>query len=168
MEIHGYTESGMIDATIDGARLTVPDDLANRHRQMIAEWEAQGNTIPAYTASAPTSAMVWTERDRRLAAGFDYNFNDARGVHRIGTTTADLIGWDEVTKFSQALISTGNSSGTITILTDTGPAVVTALEWQQIMLAAAAFRQPIWGASFAIAAMDPIPADYATNEAYWP
>jgi hypothetical protein len=48
MEIHGYTETGFIDATINGVRLVVPDDMANRHRQMIAEWEAQGNTIPPY------------------------------------------------------------------------------------------------------------------------
>jgi hypothetical protein len=48
MEVHGYTESGSIDATIDGIRMSVPDDVANRHRQMIAEWEAEGNTIPPY------------------------------------------------------------------------------------------------------------------------
>lgn len=48
MDIHGYTASGSIDATIDGIRMIVPDDMSNRHRQMIAEWEAQGNTIPAY------------------------------------------------------------------------------------------------------------------------
>lgn len=50
MEIHGYTETGSIDATIDGLRMTVPNDMANRHRQMVAEWEAAGNTIPAYVA----------------------------------------------------------------------------------------------------------------------
>lgn len=48
MEIHGYTEAGAIDATIEGVRMTVPDDLLNRHRQKIAEWEAEGNIIPAY------------------------------------------------------------------------------------------------------------------------
>lgn len=54
MEIHGFTESGSIDATIDGMRVTVPDDLSNRHRRMIAEWEAQGNTIPSFDPG-PTS-----------------------------------------------------------------------------------------------------------------
>jgi hypothetical protein len=48
MEIHGYLETGYIDATIEGRRWSIPDDMANRHRQMIAEWEAQENTIPAY------------------------------------------------------------------------------------------------------------------------
>jgi hypothetical protein len=50
MEVHGYTQTGAIDATIDGARLTIPDDMANRHRREIAEWEEAGNTIPPYVA----------------------------------------------------------------------------------------------------------------------
>ena len=53
MEIHGYTASGSIEVTIDGQTAFVPDDPANRHRQMIAEWEAQGNTIPLYVAPPP-------------------------------------------------------------------------------------------------------------------
>lgn len=53
MDIHGYTEKGSISATIDGVLMTVPDDPANRHRQMITEWEAQGNTIPAYEPLEP-------------------------------------------------------------------------------------------------------------------
>lgn len=48
MEIHGYTQSGSIEATIDGIRVIVPDDMGNRHRQAIAEWEHAGNTIPAF------------------------------------------------------------------------------------------------------------------------
>src|SRR5690606_41968408 len=43
-------------------------------------------------------ALVVAERDRRLAMGFDYDFQDERGVHRISTTPADMAGWDEVTK----------------------------------------------------------------------
>lgn len=53
MEIHGYTQLGSIDATIDGIRMTVPDDMGNRHRRMIAEWEAEGNTIQPYEPPAP-------------------------------------------------------------------------------------------------------------------
>ena len=51
MQVHGYTEFNLIEATIDGLLMTVPNDPANRHRQMIAEWEAEGNTIPAYLPS---------------------------------------------------------------------------------------------------------------------
>ena len=50
MNVLGYTESGAIRVIFDGdeSESTVPDDLRNRHRQMIAEWEAKGNTIPPY------------------------------------------------------------------------------------------------------------------------
>ena len=67
MEIHGFTESGAIDTTIDGVRLTVPDEMANRHRrQLWDEWEmapapegtpdeerVRVNTIPPYVAPEP-------------------------------------------------------------------------------------------------------------------
>ncbi|WLR98635.1 hypothetical protein [Shinella sumterensis] len=53
MIIHARTATGEIDATIDGLRTTVPDDMGNRHRQMIAVWEAEGNTIPPYAPPAP-------------------------------------------------------------------------------------------------------------------
>jgi len=49
-----YTESGSIIAVIDGVQMTVPDDMGNRHRQMLAEWEAQGNTIEPYVPPPPT------------------------------------------------------------------------------------------------------------------
>jgi len=53
--VNGYTATGSIDAVIDGEVVTVPDDMANRHRQMIAAWEAQGNTIPPYVAPPPST-----------------------------------------------------------------------------------------------------------------
>jgi hypothetical protein len=106
---------------------------------------------------------VIAERERRLALGFDYDFGDARGVHHIGTTPADMAGWDEVSKAATALVGLGQGSQTINVVTDTGPVVVTASEWLQILVAATIARQPIWAASFAIQAMDPIPVDYADN-----
>jgi hypothetical protein len=105
------------------------------------------------------------ERDRRLGLGFDYDFGDARGVHHIDTTPADMIGWDEVSKLASALLALGQTTP-ITIATGTGVTQVTPLEWQMVMLAAAAYRQPIWGASFIISAMDPLPTNF-TNDAYW-
>ncbi|WP_420408703.1 hypothetical protein [Hoeflea sp.] len=113
-----------------------------------------------------TEQMVIQERQRRLALGFDYDFGDARGVHHIGTTPADLAGWDEVTKFSQAALAISQDPD-ISIVTDTGPAIVTATEWQSILLAAAAHRQPIFAASFALQASDPIPANFA-DDTHWP
>lgn len=43
-----YTESGSIVAIIDGQEMFIPDDMYNRHRAMLAEWEAEGNIIEPY------------------------------------------------------------------------------------------------------------------------
>lgn len=111
-------------------------------------------------------AAIERERARRLAGGFDYNFGDSRGVHRIGTNEADERGWDKVTKLASALIASGNSSVTISVVTDTGPVLVTAMEWQFILIAAGQFQQPIYAASFALQTMNPIPQD-VENPEYW-
>ena len=110
--------------------------------------------------------QIQHERERRLARGFDYDFGDDRGVHRIGTTAADLAGWDEVSKVASAAIALGMPEQTVGIVTDTGPTHVKAIEWQAVLLAAATFRQPIWHGSFALQATSPIPADYKDDK-YW-
>lgn len=121
-------------------------------------------TPPAAPVSA---AAVIAERSRRLSAGFEYDFGDARGVHRIGTTDADQIGWSEVTTLSNALLAIGERTAKITAVTGTGPVEITPLEWQSVLVAAGEFRQPIWGASFLLQAMNPIPEDFA-DDRYWP
>lgn len=136
--------------------------------QKVAEgaWSADAKAARPGPGRAPSLHDIHTERDRRLAQGFDYDFGDSRGVHRIGTTPADLRGWDEVTKLAQARTNAGDSTP-IDVMTDTGPIQVTPAEWNDVMLAAAAFRQPIWQASFVLSATSPIPADYA-SASYWP
>lgn len=101
---------------------------------------------------ARAKADLYAERERRLALGFNYDFGDARGVHRIGTTPRDLAGWDQVEKLVAAMYRAGLTNQTIEILTDTGRVTVTPAEWTQIMLAAGAVMQPIWQASFDIEA----------------
>lgn len=118
--------------------------------------------------SPATADMVIAERERRLALGFDYDFGDERGIHHIATTPDDIRKWmDEVTPLAQSYINLGQPAGEITISTDKGMVVITAMEWQSILVAAAGYRQPLYAASFALMAMDPIPLDYADN-AYWP
>ena len=113
-------------------------------------------------------ALVVAERARRLSLGFDYDFGDSRGVHRIGTSEADMLAWSrEVTPYADALVQTGDSSTKINLITDTGAVAVTGAEWQQILIKAGQHRQPIWAASFAIQTLDPIPEDYA-DDARWP
>ena len=142
--------------------VTVIDAPADFSPERMGDYRVVGGAL-----ILPIGQLVNAERDRRLALGFNYDFGDERGIHRIGTTAEDNRGWDEVTKLAQALINGGQAGQTITILTDTGPTTVTAAEWQSILLAAAAFRQPIWAASFALASMVPIPADFA-DDSYWP
>ncbi|MEO9612646.1 MAG: hypothetical protein ABJG86_09665 [Nitratireductor sp.] len=110
---------------------------------------------------------ILAERARRLAGGFDYDFGAPAGVHRIGTSEADLAGWREVTDVASALVATGDTTTTITIVTETGAVAVTGPEWQQVLIAAAAFRQPLWAAFFALQAMDPLPED-VDNDYWWP
>lgn len=119
------------------------------------------------TTRAATFMDVARERDRRLSLGFNYDFGDARGIHRIGTTRKDIVGWSEVSTYAGALIDSGDTTTTIMIVTDTGPCAVTAPEWRAIEIAAAAYRQPIWAGSFVLQSASPTPADYATNDSYW-
>jgi len=129
----------------------------------IVDW---GMGVVTTRAATVTVADIVAERERRMALGFDYVFGGARGVHHIGTTPADMKGWDEVTQATQAMIALGAGATTLTVVTDTGPATITALEWQYILMAASASRQPLWAHSFALQAMTPIPADYA-DDTYW-
>lgn len=131
------------------------------HTQPLAEDHAD---VVRYRAQ-PAQGVI-AERERRLALGFDYNFGDARGVHRIGTKPSDMVGWSEVSTYAGALLDSGDTTTTIAIVTDTGPCQVTAPEWRAIEIAAAVFRQPIWAKSFALLASSPIPLDYA-NDQYW-
>jgi hypothetical protein len=128
---------------------------------LIEGWEAikaERNQPPP-----PTVSDVITERQRRLAAGFDYDFADEREVHRVGTTEADMSGWDEVSKAASALVALGSPDQEIDIVTNTGPCNVTAIEWQSVLVGAMQFRQPIFAASFVLQYSDPIPQDYADD-----
>lgn len=123
--------------------------------------------IEARWAVVDTSpGAVMAERQKRLDAGFDHDFQDKRGVHRIGTTPEDMQGWAEVGTYAGALIDSGDFKATIRIVTDTGVCSVTGPEWRAVEIAAALFRQPIWAGSFALLSTDPIPTDFA-DDRHW-
>lgn len=143
-----------------------PNWLELQSEADLARYNITKTIIPDPTPPPPSADQVIAERARRLALGFDYNFGDTRGVHHIGTTVDDMVGWDEVTKATQAMMALGLSSQTLNVVTNTGPATITAAEWQQVLVAAASFRQPIWAASFRLQKMSPIPADYIADS-YW-
>mgnify|MGYP000978948781 CR=1 FL=1 len=146
----------------------IPKDESNKDYHEYLEWISNGGIPDPFVISREVMIEnVLSERARRLALGFDYDFGDTRGIHRIGTTEQDMKGWDEVTKVTNAMIALNDTTSTINIVTNTGPTSVTAMEWQQVLIAAGIFRQPIWAASFVLQSMDPIPLDYM-EDIYWP
>jgi hypothetical protein len=60
-----YTAYGDFCVTIDGREMIVPDDMANRERQMLAAWVADGNTIAPYEPP-PEPLRPLTARQLRL------------------------------------------------------------------------------------------------------
>lgn len=73
MDVIGYSKFGYIEVILDGVTMTVPNDMSNRHRQMIAEWEAEGNTIPPYVEpQSEILAAVDAEAGRRTQLGFNF------------------------------------------------------------------------------------------------
>lgn len=121
----------------------------------------------AYSNPVPTAADVEAERDRRLAScDFTYDFEDARGVHTIGTDEKDMDAWmKEVMPIAQARLAFSDTTP-IDIVTNTGPVSVTPTEWMDIVNTGGAGRQAIWAYYFALINTDPIPADY-TDDQYW-
>lgn len=51
-----YMVDSTISAEVDGVTLYVPDEPANRYRQLIAEWEAEGGVIAPYEPPPLTQA----------------------------------------------------------------------------------------------------------------
>lgn len=187
MQVYSYDATGLFIGIVEAqespleqgkhlipanATTTAPPDRKDGF-DIVFSGEAWGYVAQIGEQAEPTPEPVYTvemvveERERRLALGFDYDFGDTRGVHHIGTTEQDLKNWDEVTKLAQAAINLGQPDTMINIITDTGPCQVTATEWQHVLLAAGEARQPVFHASFALQAMDPIPADYA-DASRWP
>lgn len=88
MIVHGYTASGAIDATLDGVRMTIPDDMANRHRQMIAEWEKAGNEIPAFEPPPPPVPAEISDRQFFHILAVDGLITEAEALAAVKTGDA--------------------------------------------------------------------------------
>lgn len=160
------TEAQLIDA-LELRFNAEMEALQATHAAQLAFLYDQATSTPVQVAPITvTEQDVINERERRLSAGFDYVFANG-GKHRVGTTEQDLKGWDEVTKVAQAAINLGNPGMVINIVTDDGPVATNPMEWQQVLFSAAAFRQPIFAASFRLQAMNPIPTDYKDAK-HWP
>ena len=135
-----YDSAGSIYAVIDGVEFTVPDDMSNRHRQMIAEWEGEGGIIAQFVPPAPMIAEVKAEAARRIEAIMpDYK---QRNVMAWGLETMMVYGTDPAD----------------------WPAQLRAVN-DQAQAAWAAIKA-IRVRSDEIEAMQPIPADFVADH-YW-
>lgn len=65
-EVIGYQQDGSIVAIFDGMRFTIPDDIENEKRQMIAAWEEDGNTIAPYSEPPMPPAISMSARQFKL------------------------------------------------------------------------------------------------------
>lgn len=109
-----------------------------------------------------TSAQVNAERQRRIVAGKVID-----GVHVTGTDD-DARNLMSLALGAQMRLATGDNE-TLTTFRDGGnidhdltPAQLLSL-WQQ----SASYVSDLYAASWALKAMEPIPADF-TNDSYWP
>lgn len=172
MNVIGYTESGMIKAELEGVELVVPDDMGNRHRQLIAEWEVAGNVIPPFSPLPPEDRAIDTERDRRISAGFSFGgvFYQSRPEDREniqGASTAALAAMVNGAQPGNYRWH-GGETDFMWIADDNTTHPLDAQSTFAMGQAAMAHKQAHIFAARALKDMDPVPADYATNPAYWP
>lgn len=52
-----YTRDGSIIVLIEGQEMTLPNDMENRHRILLADWETEGNVIEPYVP-APEAPVI--------------------------------------------------------------------------------------------------------------
>ncbi|MDA5627771.1 MULTISPECIES: DUF4376 domain-containing protein [Agrobacterium] len=178
MNVLGYTESGMIRAEMGEVEILVPDDISNRHRQMIAEWEGEGNTIPPYTAPGPSEPDVDAERNRRIDAGFVFEgvHYQSRAEDRENIAGAKAAATDAITLFGaeagnfawQQLLDPGAPPEFRWIAADNDTHPMDAQTVMRFGYAALNHKQAHILAARTLKNMSPIPADYATNPDYWP
>lgn len=150
--------SAFVDTLPEGAGMTT-----------IADAQELTDVLRRYGLRGPMPSVddVIMERNRRMEAGFDYDFGDARGIHHFGTKDSDMRGWAEVTDWMNANLGLNNLTEQLIVLTNTGSATVTPIDWAKVLQAAGNFRQPLWSASFLLQAENPIPADYYADK-WWP
>ena len=121
-------------------------------------------SIIKITPRLVTADILTGEIERRLSLGFDFDFEDERGVHHFGTTTKDMQRWaQEVTPLAQAAMNMGQPDRLIAIKTETGLVSLAASEWWRVLDAATGRRQSLYGSYFALKAMERVPTDYTSD-----
>jgi hypothetical protein len=137
-----------------------------------------------FSAPAPTRADVSAERDRRINGGFDFKGGTITVAKRIQTDPDARENIAGRTQSATRAIAAGAAAGAtkwlhlvdanadplkdFTWITASNEVVPLCAHTMQAMGdAAAAHKAKLIYAAFKLKAMNPIPADYATNETYW-
>lgn len=87
IENANYTHDGSIIVIIDGNEMTVPNDMENRHRAMLADWEAAGNVIEPYLEPEPTPEELREQMPALSRRQFWL------GAHSLGIGKADVMAY---------------------------------------------------------------------------
>lgn len=65
-----FTKSGSIISIIEGQEMSLPDNMENRHRAMLADWEASGNVIELYEEPVLTPEELRAQMPRKSMVEF--------------------------------------------------------------------------------------------------
>lgn len=142
---------------------SIPADLANRH---FAEIVDANVTISPY---APTGNEVNVERSRRITNGSIINVTGYVPAIHVTGRDEDKHNLSGLALTAHQRISAGDTTTMTTfrdganVMHDLTPPQIVEMRDQSM-----AYVEAVYAASWTLKAMSPIPADYATNETYWP
>ena len=169
--VHSKTENGDYTATIDGVDFTIPDDMGNRYRRMLSEWEAEGNKLPEYIKPSPSKEDVNIERNKRISSGIPFNGKvydfDQMGKDNI-TGAASLAKFALFAGAGEGNFRWANPDVDFTWITqDNSKVALDAPTMSKLGDVAAGWTTKHIYAARALKDMNPIPLDYTADE-YWP
>lgn len=167
MNVLGYAEDGSIRIEVDGVTKTVPAGSPTAEGQMIAEWEAAGNTIPPFASPDLSASDVDREHDRRAAIGKTFTvagYGDVPLEGSLRTQTVLLALKDT----ARDMLAAGVTAPVLFFTDrDNGDHNLTPAQTIDLVDQGKAYMQALHEAKRLLKASPPIPADYA-DDSYWP
>ena len=135
-----YTEQGGIEVVTDSGTMSVPNSEGNRHYQMIKEWEAEGNTITAYTA--PPAYATADAAKVAIVAWFDKFTEGVTGV----IPKDEKLSWDAKEASAKAHIAgTADAEQTALLQSEADLTGETLTELSNIIITKAATFRTVVG-----------------------
>lgn len=142
-----------IVAVIEGVTLHVPDDMANRDRQII---EASGVEIADYVAPAETRETVKAAIDAiwqvKHEAGYPHDFGAPHGVKLLQTRESDQPFWLALAQVASVMVAQGGGASSCGVIRteDNTSVPVTASQALAAMLGMQAYLGAILAHSWSL------------------